>query len=240
MNPLNPSGHAPVVTPVRGFDAFLVDEDWPWAQQHAAEIAAHWAQARAEKPALFDGQVLVARRTEIADGIWRAAHILIPYSSLKYWLSLGFVDAGAFNTFASAVVVTADGAVLLGRMGAHTANAGRLYFPCGTPDRGDLKGRVLDVESSMTRELREETGLGSQHVTATNERWIVQDGPLVCCARRFDSALTADEMARFITGHLAAEAQPELDGVVLARRAADIEGLPVQHYARALVGCLLG
>jgi 8-oxo-dGTP pyrophosphatase MutT (NUDIX family) len=239
MNPLNPSGRAPVVTAVSGFDAFVVDEDWPWARQHAEEIAAHWARAQADKPALFDGQVLVARRMEIAGGVWRAAHIVIPYSALKYWLSLGFVEAGAFNTFASGVVVTADGAVLLGRMGGHTANAGRLYFPCGTPDCDDLDGDVLDVEGSMTRELGEETGLGAGQITATEQRWIVQDGPLVCCARRFDSTLTAAEMERFVTAHLAADPQPELDGVLLVRGARELDGLPAQHYARALVDTVL-
>ena len=240
MNPLNPSGHAPLVTPVQGFDAFVVDEPWPWAEQHADEIAAHWERARTDKPALFDGKVLVARRMEITGGVWRAAHIVIPYSGLKYWLSLGFVEAGAFNTFASGVVVTADGAVLLGRMGGHTANAGRLYFPCGTPDLDDVSGDVFDVEASMTRELGEETGLGPAHLAPTDQRWIVQDGPLVCCARRFDSALTAGELEAVVTAHLAADPQPELDGVLLVRRVGELDGQPAQHYARALVATVLG
>lgn len=233
MNPLNPSGKPAVVTPVMGFDAFVVDEPWPWRDENAKAIGEHWARAAAEKPSLFDGEVLVARRFSIEDGIWRGAHIVVRYSALKYWLSRGFIETGACNTFASAVVVTADGAVLLGRMGAHTANAGRLYFPCGTPDLDDVQGDSLDIEGSMLRELEEETGLGAADLQPTEQRWISQDGPLVCCARRIDTHLTADEVRTRFNAHRTAGGDEELADIVLVRHAARLDD--VLEYARALV-----
>ena len=51
-----------------------------------------------------------------------------------------------------------DGAFLLGEMSPHTASAGAIYFPAGTPDRQDLSGAVVDLEASARRELFEETG----------------------------------------------------------------------------------
>lgn len=233
MNPLNPSGKPAIVTPVLGFDAFVVDEPWPWRDENAEAIGEHWARAAAEKPSLFDGEVLVARRFSIEDGIWRGAHIVVRYSALKYWLSQGFIETGACNTFASAVVVTADGAVLLGRMGAHTANAGRLYFPCGTPDLDDVTGGRLDFEASMLRELEEETGLGADVLVPSEQRWIGQDGPLVCCARRIDTRLTADEVRACFEAHRASGRDDELADIVLVRDAASLDN--VLEYARALV-----
>jgi 8-oxo-dGTP pyrophosphatase MutT (NUDIX family) len=233
MNPLNPSGKPAVVTPVQGFDAFVLDEPWPWRDENADAIAEHWEHAVAEKPSLFDGEVLVARRFSVEGGIWRGAHIVIRYSALKYWLSRGFIETGACNTFASAVVVTADGAVLLGRMGDHTANAGRLYFPCGTPDMEDVQDGRLDFEASMLRELEEETGLRLEDLQPTEQRWISLDGPLVCCARRIDTGLTAAEVLARFEAHRAAGGDEELAGLVLVRSADEVDN--VLEYARALV-----
>ena len=52
----------------------------------------------------------------------------------------GSPDGHVANAFAAIVPWSADGAILLGRMGAHTANAGQIYFPCGTPDLDDVRG----------------------------------------------------------------------------------------------------
>ena len=217
----------------------MVEETWPWAEANAEAISEHWTRAKAAKPALFDGQVVIAKRIEIATSVLVSSHIPVPYSALLYWQSLGFPDAEAFNLFGAGVVVTRDGAVLLGRMAAHTANAGRVYFPCGTPDLDDVVDGRLDIEGSITRELEEETGLGAAHLTPTDQRWIVWDGGLFGCTRRYETHLSASEVAAICTAHIAADPKSELDEVCLVRSPDELDERAAPAYAVALVAAAL-
>ncbi|MFC5069181.1 NUDIX hydrolase [Flaviflagellibacter deserti] len=238
MSILNPSGRAPIVGDVTSFECRMVDEVWPWAENNSAAIAANWATAKARKPELFDGEVIIARSVEITGSQLVSTHTIVSYSALMYWQSLNFPPAGAFNLFGAAAVVTSDGALLFGRMAAHTNNAGNLYFPCGTPDRADIVDDRLDIEGSILRELDEETGLGA-YLTATDDRWIVWDGGLFGCMRRYDTALDAAQAAEAVAAYLAKDEKPELSEVVFARAMSDIDQAVTPAYARAIASQIL-
>ena len=81
-------------------------------------------------------------------------------ASFIAWRDWGFPDRAVRNCFAAGAIRASDGAFVLGVMGPQTANAGKIYFPAGTPDPGDVVGQEVDLAGSVRREIAEETGLG--------------------------------------------------------------------------------
>ena len=117
-----------------------------------------------------------------------------------------------------------DGAFLLGRMSAGTANSGRLYFPAGTPEPADVGADgYVDYQGSILRELEEETGIAPSEVTL-DPRWtLVFAGPLVACMKMARSPLTSGQLVERVAGFLAEQAEPELDGLVAVASAAHFD-----------------
>ncbi len=68
-------------------------------------------------------------------------------------------------------------------MGQHTSNAGRIYFPSGTPDLDDVKGSEVDIAGSVARELEEETGLTAADYRGEAHWHCVFTGPAVAMIR---------------------------------------------------------
>ena len=83
------------------------------------------------------------------------------------------------DCFSAAAIQSSDGAFLLGVMGSHTFNAGKAYFPCGTPDPNDIIGGKVDLELSVRRELKEETGLAMDDFTPEPGWTMIVDGALI-------------------------------------------------------------
>jgi len=213
-------------------DYRLEPQAWRFSIDEAEAIDRHWAKLSAANPHLFNGRVLLMRHVAIeAQGerrILRGGGFEADYKAFLSWRDFGCPDADAGNCFSMAALLSADGAFMLGRMADHTANAGKIYFPAGTPDPGDLNGEMIDLQGSLLRELREETGIAAHEVAIAQGWTIVFDGPRVACMKIVRSDLSAAELEARFNAFIAAEPLPELVALhpVFTTRDLDEERMP--------------
>ncbi|HEX8417196.1 MAG TPA: NUDIX hydrolase [Methylobacterium sp.] len=225
---------------LRHLSARLVPYDWAWAADNAAAIAANWSRRRTERPSLFDGRVLLACGHASARDACEVALFETDFSRFLAHRDAGDPDPSVANAFAAIVPHSADGAVILGRMGGHTANAGQIYFACGTPDPSDIRadGRV-DLAGSAAREFSEETGIGLPQDAA--EGWVLLRGEgQLAFLRPVRFAEDAATLIDRMEAHRSSEAEPELAGFVVTRRPADIDPTRMPGFVRAYLAQAFG
>lgn len=196
---------------------------WAFAVERRAEIDAFFAALQREKPAVWNGRVLLLHSHTVAEGVFRGAYLETDYASFAAWGHWRWPAAGVHDCFSAAAIVSADGAVLLGVMGPHTFNAGQIYFPAGTPDPGDIVGGKVDLEFSVWRELKEETGLEAADVTPEPDWTIAVDGGLIVAIKVLRSQLDAERLRARILDWLKRERQPELSDIRIVRSPRDFD-----------------
>jgi 8-oxo-dGTP pyrophosphatase MutT (NUDIX family) len=196
---------------------------WPFAQARRAEIDAHFAGLRRDKPDLWNGRVLLLHEHAITDAVLHGAYLETDFASFIAWRDWGWPDASMRNCFGQAALQAADGAYLLGVMAGHTMNAGRIYFPSGTPDPTDVVGSAVDLGGSVLRELEEETGLTAADVEIDAGWHAVLAGARLAMLKTVRSPLPAEALRARILAHLAAEPQAELADIRIARGPADLD-----------------
>ncbi|WP_022724194.1 hypothetical protein [Rhodopseudomonas sp. B29] len=206
---------------VTNLDLWVGDHHWPFADKRRAEIDEHFAKRQADKPDLWNGRVLLGRRPRFDGVYFSAEYFETDFASFMAWRDWGFPDASVFNGFGMGVIRASDGAIVLGEMGAHTANAGKVYFAGGTPDPSDVRNRRLEIASSVAREIKEETGLTRLDYHAADHWHCVEAGPLVAMLRILDVDLPGEALKARIEAFLARETKPELSGIHLVRSKAD-------------------
>jgi 8-oxo-dGTP pyrophosphatase MutT (NUDIX family) len=195
---------------------------WPFAQEHRRDIEAHFIRAQKQKPELWNGRVLMLRDYAIDGRVFRGRYFETDFANLLAWRDWDFPDATVKNSFAMGALRSSDGAFVLGRMGVHTANAGLMYFPAGTPDPEDVQHGNVDLLGSVMREVEEETGLTSQDYTMQPGWLTVLAGPRIAHMRVLQARMPADELRTRIRSYLAAQKQPELSDVRIVRSPVDI------------------
>jgi len=209
------------IEPVDALDFKLAPGVWDFAQQRAAEIDAHWERRLAEQPRLFNGRVLMLGPHVIEARVLKGTFLETDFKNFLAWREFGFPESNARNGFSMAALRGADGAFLLGEMASHTASAGAVYFPAGTPDPSDVFGDIVDLDASVRRELFEETGLQAA-ADEIAQGWIVTRAPgRVACMKPIRLKLSADEARAHIEAALAAEARPEFSRIHIVRSPAD-------------------
>jgi hypothetical protein len=205
-------------------EAVCAPFDWRWAHENREAIAANWAERAAGKPQMFNGRVLLVSRYEEAGETVRPTFFETDFASFLGWRDLGYPDDTITNGFAMAALQGSDGAYVCGVMGGGTANAGRVYFPAGTPDRSDLRpDGTVDLAGSVTRELGEEAELfpGADRIA---DHWIVvRQWPALAFLRPVIFAEPAEAVAARGRAAVAAQDEPELAGACVIRGPGDID-----------------
>lgn len=196
---------------------------WAFAEQHRHEIAAHFAERQRANPALWNGRLLLLREHAIDGRCMRSTFSEADYASLRTWIDWGYPEASARDCFAVGALRAADGAFLLGVMAPHTANAGHVYFPTGSPDHNDIAGRSVDLGASVWRELREETGIGPSDVTEEPGWLCALAGARIALLKRLQAREAAEPLRARILGMLSQQRQPELSDIRIVRSPADLD-----------------
>jgi len=222
---------APIV-PLDRLDLGYVPHRWQFAQARRDDIAAHFAMRRAAVPTLWNGRVLLMRDHAIADGTLRGAFFETDFADFMAWRDWDCPDRNVVNCFAMGALRTSDGAYLLGVMGAHTANPGRVYFPAGTPDPDDVRGDTVDLAANVMREVAEETGLTAPDFSVAPGWSAVVAWPRIALMKRIDVPRPAEAVRQAILRHLAADAEPELADIRVVRSPRDFDPM-MPHFVTA-------
>ena len=212
---------APVIHRVTTLDLAFRPSPWRFAENRRDEIAAHFAGKQRDMPELFNGRVLLGRNPVFGAGGLTAEYFETDFASFLAWRDFGFPDRDVFNGFGMGALRGSDGAYVLGEMAGHTANAGRIYFPSGTPDRSDLRGDRVDIPESVAREVEEETGLTPSDYRAAGDWHCVVTSTSIAMMRILDVAMSGTALAMAIEANLAKQAEPELSAMHVVRSSRD-------------------
>jgi 8-oxo-dGTP pyrophosphatase MutT (NUDIX family) len=218
---------SPVIHRITELDFKVEPWSWPFANARRGEIDAHFAAERQNKPSLWNGRVLLGRNPRFVDSLFSADYFETDFASFLAWRDWGFPDPDVFNGFGMGALLSSDGAFILGEMGQHTSNAGRIYFPAGTPDLDDVRaddaGReVLDIEGSVAREVEEETGLTPDDYRVDPHWDCIFTGPSIALMRILRVDLSGTALRARIEANLSQQQEPELAAIHLVRGRHDI------------------
>jgi 8-oxo-dGTP pyrophosphatase MutT (NUDIX family) len=213
---------------------------WDYAAHHAAQIETHWHQRHRENPAFFNGVIHVMDAGTVANGWFQASFKRTDFKSFLYWREDGYPEAGAYDAFGSALILSREGHVLLGRQRAGNINAGLDYLPSGFIDQRDVAADgTIDIAASIRRELAEETGLTQAEIVEQPGFLIVRVGPLVSMVRTFQSKLGSADLRQQILTRLARDVEPELADIVVITSRADIQGANVPPYSALAIQAVI-
>ncbi|ASY69397.1 DNA mismatch repair protein MutT [Sinorhizobium fredii USDA 205] len=203
------------VFPVSKIDIEVSSDPHPFHLAEAERARQSWQREIAANPHLFDGRMVLQRSIRIAEGRIAARAHIVPYSTFLWWRRTR--EPGAYHLFGMPMLLSSDGAMIAIRMGAHTANPGRVYSPGGSLEPEDIVDGRCDVAGNIAREVREETGISLSEAVAESGWHAIHMDSTVTVFRVFRLSATADEMLARVAAHVAADPHPEIDEAVAIR-----------------------
>lgn len=211
------------IVPLERLELTFAPRPWPFAEQRRAEIDAHFARMRQQRPGVWNGRVLLMHEHEMAGTVMRGRFFETDFASFTAWRAWDCPDRTVRNGFAAAAMRSSDGAFLLGVMAEQTANAGSIYFPCGTPEPADVIGGAVDLESNIWRELAEETDLQRSDFDAEPGWRAVLALSYIAVIKCIRAREGADALRSRILRFLGSQSKPELSDIRIVRNPDDFD-----------------
>ncbi len=239
--PIEPFENDRVVR-VAGARLTVSPRPWHWARRQQEEIDVHWLRESGANANFFNGTIYLIDALSLNEAAATVTATLLEtdFKSYLYWRDLGYPPSGVLDGFGSALIRCSDGAVILGRQQPGNINSGLAYLPGGFIDGRDAQaGGVIDIRSSVLREVVEETGLHPQSFTIEDGLHLTLHKAHVSFAVTVRSPMPSHDLIAAIGRHIASQDNPELAEAVAVSRSSDLEGLPMPGYARVLLTSLL-
>jgi 8-oxo-dGTP pyrophosphatase MutT (NUDIX family) len=214
---------SPTVTSISRLSLQYRPRPWPFAAERRAEIDVHFEGVRRERPEIWNGPVLMMHDHRVHRGTLEGAFLQTDFASFLAWRDWGFPQAGVINCFSMGALRTSDGAWLLGVMGPKTSAAGKIYFPAGTPDPGDIVDGTVDLAGSVIREVAEETGLGPTDFVDASAWHCVTEGARMALIKVLQAHEPAVVLRQRILHYIGQETTPELSDIHIVRTPRDYD-----------------
>ncbi len=217
------------------------DTSWKFALDHETAIARYWSAAIAKNPKIFNGDVFVVERWSIDNDVLVGQSVSTKFAAYLYWRDSA-ADPGPYSeAFATAVVQSRDGGVLLAQSVEGNLNAGLYGAPGGLLDARDVKtDGIFDLAGAAAREMAEETGLAAAEMVHQPGFLLAQVLPFLGVASVFQSNMTGDELLRRVEAFLDAQEDPELVAPRLIYHVAELDPLALTPFGRLLTTHVLG
>lgn len=211
---------------------FLSDEPLPFMAGQRTEIDRYWKSVLETNNRLWNGDFYMFSDVTIENQVMSARGHKTDFATFLYWRDHGRHECITHIT-GTTFPLLADGSLLAIKMASHTANPGKIYFPAGSLDVGDLIDGAFDIKSNLCREFKEEIGLDIQ------ENWLA--GPFLASegenafhiARRMRIPIEFDQLERDWEVHRANGSDDEVESLVPICNQDDIP-LEMPSYATAL------
>lgn len=221
-------------------DLRLSPRPWQFAQTHSVEIEKHWQKRSLANPNFFNGRVLIMGEVAILGGVLRADLFETSFASFLYWKDGGYPDRSVRDGFGSALIRSSEGHVLLARQLPGHLNSGLLYMPGGFIDLNDVGiGGKVDIDASIARELREETGLEAGSFERRPGYLITQVGLQVSIAVEFRSVLPADQLQSLLLQQVSQQGDRELEEFVVFDHPPQQDEAEVVAFSRHAIEAVL-
>lgn len=215
-----------------GLDLRLGGEAWDFAESQRPRIEEHWQGLVAERPQLWNGEVLICLGAGVTGGLLSGRFATTDYASFLAWRAFGRNDTQACNMFGTPVILTADRAMIFAEMAGHTINRSMIYPPSGSLEPRDVgPDGSVDILGSIAIELAEETGLDARQAEAGGFL-AIRDQHRFAVAQALRFAMTANQIQMAFAAHH--DPTAELARLVVIRGAGGIDPR-MPGYAQEIV-----